>query len=96
MLNLHHVCRPATATAKLPPINNYNSTTPTLIKIQQQSTTTTTTHEKKKKNSKTKPMFLDTDARGLERRPVQRNGKDKSLGRIVLCGTNDVRQLCAI
>jgi len=41
-------------------------------------------------------MFLDTDARGLERRPVQRNGKDKSLGRIVLCGTNDVRQLCAI
>lgn len=47
-------------------------------------------------NKQTTKMFLDTNARGLERCPVQWHGKDKSLGRIVFCGSNDIRQLCAV
>lgn len=39
------------------------------------------------------PPVSDPNARGLERRPVQRHGKDKPLGRPVLRGPHDIRQL---
>lgn len=69
-----------------------------LPKLQQNSNNKNQQQSPKKKKTKRKSnkMFLDSDARGLERRAVQRNGKDKSLGRIVLCGPNDLRQLCAV
>lgn len=39
---------------------------------------------------------VDSDARRLECRVVQRNGQNQPLGCTVLCGTDDLRQLCII
>lgn len=36
---------------------------------------------------------IDPNARGLERGPVQRHGKDKPLGRTLFRGPHDIRQL---
>lgn len=41
-------------------------------------------------------LLPDFNAGGLECRAIQWHGKDKSLGRIIFCGADDIRQLCAI